>query len=804
MGEGNLASGTAAPEARPAGRWRRARDWTARTWRRAHPSAPVRRAAVAGLLALLAVVAAVAGGGLHIGFGRADLPLGVLAGLVIAGLLGLAAWLGARLLFAVQGFLGWIGLAALAAVGLVLAMLDVPLPLALLAGVALGLGEAFFAGALAVALGPRWRESRAAKRVAVAAIAAAGLAGNAALVWYLAQPGSDAHLVRPALAAAGVAPLDAPDPGAPGSYRVLTLTYGSRDVRRREFGAGAALVTEPVDAAPFVKGNEGFKMKVRRWFWGFDPSRFPRNGRVWYPDGAGPFPLVLVVHGNHGMAEYSDPGYAYLCGHLASHGFIAVSVDENFFNGYWAGGLENENDGRAFLLLAHLALWREWSAASGNPFAGKVDMSRIALVGHSRGGEAAAIAGALNRLSRYPDDATVALPHGFAIRSIVAIAPSDGQYSPAGRPTPLEDVNYLLLQGGHDADVSFFMGERQFERLRFTPDGPWFKAYVWAYRANHGQFNTVWGADDAGWPLSLLLDHRPLLSGEEQRRLGKVLVTAFLEATLEGRSEYAGLFRDLRRGRAWLPDDAYLTRYADATFEAVATYDEDVDVTTATLPGATIAGTGLAVWREQRLPWRKGDTKQVSVAYVGWREAAPGEARPAGPPAYAISLPAGTAVGGRLGAGSALVFSAAAADEKPPEPKQEPGKPASAKPAAKPEPAHDAVGGKNPKPIDFTVEVVDANGTAARLPLSRFRPLLPPLASRFTKLPDESDLYGKATEPVLQSFELPLADFAAAAPGFDAASVRAICFVFDRTPRGVVVLGDIGFAGAEPRAGGGR
>ena len=25
-----------------------------------------------------------------------------------------------------------------------------------------------------------------------------------------------------------------------------------------------------------------------------------------------PAPLVLVVHGNHGMADYSDPGYAYL------------------------------------------------------------------------------------------------------------------------------------------------------------------------------------------------------------------------------------------------------------------------------------------------------------------------------------------------------------------------------------------------------------------------------------------------------------------------------------------------------------
>ena len=74
-------------------------------------------------------------------------------------------------------------------------------------------------------------------------------------------------------------------------------------------------------------------MKARAWYWGFDAKHFPRNGRVWYPAGEGPFPLVLIVHGNHTMEEHSDPGYAYLCEHLASSGFIAVSVDENFFTG---------------------------------------------------------------------------------------------------------------------------------------------------------------------------------------------------------------------------------------------------------------------------------------------------------------------------------------------------------------------------------------------------------------------------------------------------------------------------------------
>jgi hypothetical protein len=37
---------------------------------------------------------------------------------------------------------------------------------------------------------------------------------------------------------------------------------------------------------------------IRKEYWGFDFTKLPVHGRVWYPDGAGPFPLVLIVHGN--------------------------------------------------------------------------------------------------------------------------------------------------------------------------------------------------------------------------------------------------------------------------------------------------------------------------------------------------------------------------------------------------------------------------------------------------------------------------------------------------------------------------
>jgi hypothetical protein len=59
-------------------------------------------------------------------------------------------------------------------------------------------------------------------------------------------------------------------------------------------------------------------------------------------------------------------------------------------------------------------------------------------------------------------------------------------------------------------------------------------------------------------------------------------------------------------------------------------------------------------------------------------------------------------------------------------------------------------------------------------------------------------LYGKDWEPVLQTFELPLASFAAAQPGFDPQTLREIRLVFDRSPEGVVIVDDVGSKRCEP------
>jgi hypothetical protein len=98
-------------------------------------------------------------------------------------------------------------------------------------------------------------------------------------------------------------------------------------------------------------------------------------------------------------------------------------------------------------------------------------------------------------------------------------------------------------------------------------------------------------------------------------------------------------------------------------------------------------------------------------------------------------------------------------------------------------------------PIDLTVELVAADGRTARLPLSHIHPIQPILHVTFTKWPSWERLqYKSSTEPVLQTYEIPLSDFVAASPGFDPGWLRQIRFRFDRTPTAVILLDDVGLA----------
>ena len=597
--------------------------------------------------------------------------------------------------------------------------------------------------------------------------------------------------------------LDAPNPAATGSYQVRTFFYGSgTDKRRAQFRDSVTIKTKTVDASSFVSMTPELA-KDRKDYWGFDAKQFPVNGRVWYPEGTGPFPLVLVVHGNHNMKDFSDPGYQYLGEHLASRGFILVSVDENFLN----GAMRNENDARGWMLLKHLEAWRGFNDSIPGPLRGKVDMQNIGIMGHSRGGEAVGHAAAFNRLARYPDDAKVKFNFNFAIKAVVAIAPVDAQYKPAGQFTPVENVNYLVIHGSHDGDVSTFNGLRQYQRIRFTDGKPWFKSAWYVYRANHGQWNTVWGNKDAGPRSGRFLDLRGLISQEDQRQFGKVVIGAFLEATLHNRREYLPMFRDHRVAGGWLPKTMYITRFQENGYKTLASYEEDVDVTTGG-PGVALMGDSLSTWKEDAINFRSSGTSPMNnnAVWLGWnRHIAGDDTTKLGMPAsYSITLSDSIAGAARLDPHASLYLSLAPTNDKPgprAAPRDTTKKSDSTKGRArqapkKPEPKK---AGKDTTTIDFTVELVDANNVTARLPITRFGVPRRPLETHILRRENREKVsFANPFELVLQTYVMPLSEFTREFPTFAPEKLRRIRLVFDRALAGTIILDDVGVSAIDP------
>ncbi len=602
--------------------------------------------------------------------------------------------------------------------------------------------------------------------------------------------------------------LDGPSPAEAGSHTVGTLYYGSgTDRNRREYRDSVALVTDSVDASVLV--DLGRSAGERNDYWGFTPKGFPLNGRVWYPEGEGPFPLVLVVHGNHDMRDFSDPGYDYLGELLASRGFILVSLDMNFIN----GGIRGENDGRGWLMLKHLQVWERFNGEEGNPFHGRVDMSRIAIMGHSRGGEAVGHAAAFNRLSRYPDDASLEFDFGFDIRSVVAIAPVDGQYLPTGRKVPLENVNYLVFHGSHDGDVTSFHGLRQWDRVSFTAGGDYFKSAVYMYRANHGQWNSVWNSFDNGPRSARILDLRYLVTPEEQRRFAEIYVTAFLEATLKGDDRWLPLFRDHRVAGDWLPKTMYVTRLEHASFRPLATFEEDIDVTTGSHPGVVLRGDSLAEWGEEELTLRSRNRANTSASQenqalrLAWnnRIAGPDTTRTGPPAVFEVALPQGLARSWGLDGEHSLSLSLTATETSP-RPRSDPAPRDTAEADGRDASGSDRQGRRSsdrdaPKPpVDLSVEVVDATGASARLILGDYGPIRRPLEITIWRRTDqEREVFADRSELVLQTFDLPLRDFVEANRELDPGSISAVRLVFDVAVSGEVLVDNIGFS----RLGGG-
>lgn len=416
--------------------------------------------------------------------------------------------------------------------------------------------------------------------------------------------------------------IDHVNPANSGTYGIQSFTYGpGGDVHRTEFRHQMDIQTSSVDGSHYIDDWSG----GRTFFWGFDETELPLNGRLWTPDSGDRerHPVVLMVHGNHRMENFSDDGYTYLGETLASKGYIAVSVDQNFLNFSGYTGIPSENYTlRPWILMQHLLEFQRQQEEGKNNVFQKMDLNAVSLIGHSRGGQAVSMVADYGRF--FEGDDTISGMDHIGLDSIIAIAPTDRQVEDQ-RPR-LEGVHYLTLHGAHDGDVHNFRGDRQFMRTDVdSADEVLYKASVYFTEGNHSQFNEDWGRSDLSLPGGLFMNRRHLMSPEDQREATSVFVSAFLDMTVRGEPGLETLFKDPASKVGWLPDSGYLTRFDSS--ESVTLVAFDAGSTEATFrDGGESDFEGFYKTEVRQAEDRMGNTKATRGLVLAARDSASWEA----------------------------------------------------------------------------------------------------------------------------------------------------------------------------------
>lgn len=329
------------------------------------------------------------------------------------------------------------------------------------------------------------------------------------------------------------------DPGVPGSYDVSTSDYTLPPVQ-------IAGMPEPIEMVGHV----------------VEPAESASTG---------PRPLVLFLHGRHSVCYNPDDenggddgqwpcrapqleipsqlGYDYAQRVLASQGYATVSVRVNGINAQDYRLQDGGADARAEIVERHLDHWAGLAAAH------QLDMDRVVLVGHSRGGEGV-------------DRAALEIPLSapYRIAGQVLVAPTNfGAQTAAYVPT-------VTLLPYCDGDVSDLQGQKFTDVARDLVAGDTsLKSSVLVMGANHNYFNTEWTPDIAQAPAwddwggdensACHPDHADRLTPEEQQAVGTAYIAGAVHLFADDEQDVLPLF-DGSRARVASAGDSQVLSHA--------------------------------------------------------------------------------------------------------------------------------------------------------------------------------------------------------------------------------------------------
>lgn len=367
----------------------------------------------------------------------------------------------------------------------------------------------------------------------------------------------------------------------------------------------------PVDLTDFVNYSGNTK-KVRDKFFGKGLNKTDVRGRIYAPKGLENAPVLFVVHGNHRFTTKNYLGYDYLGHYLAKRGIAMVSVDMNMLNGFMKFGVGNENDARAILLLENMENIFKRNKIESSPLYKRFDKNNIAIMGHSRGGEAAAIAYNFNELKFHPDNGKISHKYDFNIKGIITVAPTYNQYKPSDKNIILRDVNYFTIAGTNDADVDGFEGMLMYDNVIFSGEKDNFKTALYLGYANHGNFNKLWGDFDCDPGEGLFLNRKELLEADDQREILSAYTLNFLENSF-GKTYNREIFKEGPYNYSDLPETNYYTRYMDSDFVKLADFEEDYDITTSSFPSGIINFSNLSKIYEESHDYGESSSKTTGV-----------------------------------------------------------------------------------------------------------------------------------------------------------------------------------------------